>query len=311
MHICFDIRKIQLDRLDKPVVTLGTFDGVHLGHKALIQKVVNRAKESGKKSVVVTYEPHPQMVVSPQSAPLLLTTLEEKIPLLEQVGIDELIIINFDLEFSNLTAREFIEEILIRKLNPGFLLVGYNHAFGKNREGKVENLKESSRIYNFEMEVVEPVETQEEVVSSSKIRRELTLGHFTRACQMLGHPYPIFGTVIYGSGLGKTLGYPTANLSVPDQKLLPKAGVYSGRVQVESQIYYSMVYIGTKPTLEQSRIFVEVHIFDLEKDIYDQKVGLYLEEYVREDRKFDNLEELKRQIQRDELSVKQFYHLKV
>ncbi len=310
MHICFDIRKIQIDRLDKPVVTLGTFDGVHIGHQALIQKVATQAKELGKKSVVVTYEPHPQMVVSPQNAPLLLTTLDEKIPLLEQLEIDELIIINFDQEFSNLTAREFIEEILVGKLNPGFLMVGYNHAFGKNREGNVENLKEGSQIYDFKLEIVDPVDTQGEVISSSKIRSELTLGHFTRASKMLGHPYPIFGSVTYGSGLGKTLGYPTANLSVPEQKLLPKAGVYSGRVQIENQTYYSMVYIGTKPTLEESRIFVEVHIFDLERDLYDQKIGLYLEEYVREDRKFDNLEELKRQIQRDELSVKQFYHLK-
>ena len=201
MHICFDIRKVPLDRLDKPVVTLGTFDGVHMGHKALLQKAVTQAQELGKKSVVVTYEPHPQTVVSPQNAPLLLTTLEEKIPLIEQLGIDELIIINFDQEFANLTARNFIDEILVDRLNPGHVMVGYNHAFGNNREGKVENLKEASQIHNFGLEVVEPVNARGEVISSSKIRRELSLGHFTRACQMLGHAYPIVGNVIYGSGL--------------------------------------------------------------------------------------------------------------
>lgn len=289
---------------------MGTFDGVHIGHKALIQKAVTQAQESHKKTVVVTYEPHPQTVVSPQNAPLLLTTLEEKIPLIEQSGIDELIIINFDQEFANLTARKFIDEILVGKLNPGHLMVGYNHAFGKNREGKVDNLKEASQIYNFKLEIVDPVDTQGEVISSSKIRRELTLGHFTRASQMLGHPYPIFGTVIYGSGLGKTLGYPTANLSVPEGKLLPKAGVYSGRVRVGEKFYYSMVYIGTKPTLQQKEVFVEVHIFDLEGDLYDQKLSLHLEEYVREDRKFESLAELKTQIQRDEILVKQYYNLK-
>jgi len=309
MHICFDLRKVQLDHLGKPVVTLGTFDGVHIGHQTLIKKVVQKAQELKSKSVVVTYEPHPQTVVSPQNAPLLLTTLEEKIPLLEQLEIDELMIINFDQEFSNFNPQQFIEEILVGKLNPSHVIVGYNHGFGKNRAGNVEHLKEAGRVYNFGMDILEPVDLYEDAVSSSKIRKELTLGNFTAAKKMLGHSYPIYGTVVFGSGLGQTLGYPTANLSVPQNKLLPKSGVYSGKVQIEKETFFGMAYIGQKPTLNQNKIVIEVHIFNFEGNLYDQKVALYLEEYLREDMKFDTLEELKRQMQQDEIVVKQYYHI--
>src|SRR4030066_135973 len=273
MHICFDIRKVQLDHLDRPVVTLGTFDGVHVGHQILIKRVVQKAQELKKKSVVVTYEPHPQTVVSPLNAPLLLTALEEKVPLLEQLGIDELLIINFDQELSNFTTQEFIEEILVKKLNPAHLIVGYNHAFGKNREGKVENLRDAGIIYNFGFEMVDPVDTNNNVISS-KIRKELTLGNFRAAKKMLGHSYPIFGTVIFGSGLGATLGYPTANLSVASNKLLPKSGVYSGKVQIESKPHFGMAYIGQRPTLNQKEIVIEAHIFNFEGNLYDRKIAL-------------------------------------
>jgi len=309
MHICFDLRKVQLDHLDRPVVTLGTFDGVHVGHQILIKQVVQKAQELKKKSVVVTYEPHPQTVVSPRNAPLLLTTLEEKIPLIEQLRIDELMIINFDQELSNFTPQEFIEEILAKKLNPAHVIVGYNHAFGKNREGKVENLREASGIYNFGFEMVEPVDTNDNVISSSKIRKELTLGNFRSAKKMLGHSYPIFGTVVFGSGLGATLGYPTANLSVASHKLLPKSGVYSGKVQIESKTHFGMAYIGQRPTLNQKGIVIEVHIFNFEGNLYDRKIALYLDEYIREDQKFDSVQDLKIQMQKDEVLVKQYYQL--
>src|SRR4030067_27376 len=309
MHICFDIRKVQLDHLDRPVVTLGTFDGVHVGHQILIKRVVQKAQELKKKSVVVTYEPHPQTVVSPLNAPLLLTALEEKVPLLEQLGIDELLIINFDQELSNFTTQEFIEEILVKKLNPAHLIVGYNHAFGKNREGKVENLRDAGSIYNFGFEMVDPVDTKDNVISSSKIRKELTLGNFRAAKKMLGHSYPIFGTVIFGSGLGATLGYPTANLSVASNKLLPKSGVYSGKVQIESKTHFGMAYIGQRPTLNQKEIVIEAHIFNFEGNLYDRKIALYLDEYIREDQKFSSVQDLKLQMQKDEVLVKQYYQL--
>jgi len=309
MHICFDLRKVQLDPLDRPVVTLGTFDGVHVGHQLLIKQVVQKAQELKKKSVVVTYEPHPQTVVSPQNAPLLLTTLEEKIPLLEQLGTDELMIINFDQELSNFTPQEFIEEILVKKLNPAQVIVGYNHAFGKNREGKPENLKEAGDIYNFGFEMLEPVDIHDNVISSSKIRKELTLGNFRATKKMLGHSYPIFGTVVFGAGLGQSLGYPTANLSVAGNKLLPKSGVYSGKVQIENQIHFGMAYIGQRPTLNQKGIVIEVHIFNFEGNLYDRKIALYLDEYIREDQKFNSVQDLKLQMQKDEVLVKQYYQL--
>ena len=284
MHVWSDIRAIDFRTFDKPVVSLGTFDGVHLGHQAIIKRLLERSKEKNKIGLVVTYEPHPQSVVAPESAPQVLTTLEEKLYLFEKLRVEETLVINFDEKLSELAAEEFLGEILVKKLNAGEIIVGHDHAFGRNRSGKIELLVWASKKHNFEVEVLPAIYSEnfskdsaqtavgihtpvwKERISSTKIRKELKEGDFGKGIKMLGHSYPIWGEVIKGRGRGKILDYPTINLKTPPWKLLPKDGVYSVQVQIQDKNYFGMLHIGDKPTFDDTSHSMEVHLFNVDLD---------------------------------------------
>ncbi len=309
MHVCFDIIKVDFQAFEKPVATLGSFDGVHLGHQAIIRRLIEKSKEKKRAGVVVTYEPHPQSVVAPDNAPNLLTTLEEKLALLEKLGVEETVVMNFDEQLREYSAEEFVDKILVRKLNVGNLVVGYDHAFGKNRAGKIDLLKKAALKYNFNLEVVSPLHVNGIRVSSSRIRKELEAGEFAEAKSLLGHSYPLSGTVIRGKGRGKSLGYPTLNLEIPSRKLLPPDGVYSTGVQLEGKSYVGMMYIGSKPTFGENTRSVEVHVFGLERNIGHFRVELLVENWVREPKKFAHPEYLKDQLKSDEKRIKEMFRI--
>ena len=312
MHVFHDIRKIDAQAFDRPVVSLGTFDGVHLGHQVIIKRLLERSKENNKMGLVVTYEPHPQSVVAPQSAPQILTSLEEKFFLLEKLGVEETLVIDFNKKLSQLGAEEFLEEILIKKLNVGGIIVGHDHAFGRNRSGKIELLAQASKKYNFELEVLPAVYTNlRERISSTRIRKELKDGDFSKGIKMLGHSYPVWGKATKGRGRGKILDYPTINLKTSPEKLLPKDGVYSTKVQIQYKEYFGMLHIGAKPTFGDSSRSTEVHLFDVDLDLTVSKICLFVESWIREVRKFDTPALLKDQLRVDEKKIKQMFHMRI
>ncbi|MCJ7508724.1 MAG: bifunctional riboflavin kinase/FAD synthetase [candidate division Zixibacteria bacterium] len=308
MHICFDLRRVKLKTYVKPVITLGTFDGVHLGHRMILENLKEKASKRKAKSIAVTYEPHPQSIVSPSDAPLILTTLEEKLDLLEEFQIDETVVIDFDQELANYSADRFVHEILVDKLDVGAVVIGYNHGFGKNRTGNLELLKEEGKKRGFEVEVVPPVEYEKKPISSSRIRRSLKQGHFEDVLKMLGHGYPLYGNLIEGRGRGKEMGYPTANLEVNSRKLLPPDGVYAAEAVVDNQNKQGMMYIGTNPTFGQKERSLEIHLFDFSQSIQvGEKLKVNLRSWVREEMKFDSVESLKKRLEQDEIKIKTFF----
>lgn len=326
MHVYSDIREIDYKTFDRPMVSLGTFDGVHLGHQAIIKRLLQKAKEKNKTSLVVTYEPHPQSVVAPQTAPKILTTLEEKLYLFEKLGVEKTLVINFDSKLSQFKAEDFIEEILVRKLNVGGIVVGHDHAFGRNRSGKIELLSQASKRHDFDLEVLPAVYADDssdeslqgkyvpmrrERISSTKIRKVFLEGDFNQGIKMLGHTYPIWGEVTKGKGRGKTLDYPTINLTTPSVKLLPKDGVYSSEVQIQNKNYLGMLHLGAKPTFGDNSHSIEVHLFDVGINQIDSKVCLFVESWIRKSRKFDTPTLLKDQLKADEKIIKQMFHMRM
>jgi len=309
MHVCFDIRKVDLQAFEKPVVTLGSFDGVHLGHQAILKRLIEKSREKKRKAVVVTYEPHPQSVVAPHAPPPLLTILQEKLAFLEKQGVEETVVMNFDEQLKECPAEKFVEEILVGRLDVGDLVVGEDHAFGKNREGKIELLKKASRDYNFSLEVVSALHVDGIRVSSTWIRKELKYGDFARAITMLGHGYPLSGTVIRGKGRGKSLEYPTLNLRIHPRKLLPQDGVYSARVQLEGKSYVGMMYIGPKPTFGDDTRSVEVHVLGWEREVVDSPVKLFVESWIRKPMKFTDPQHLRDQLRSDEKRIKELFQI--
>ena len=310
MNVCFDLRRVDYTPFDKPVVTVGTFDGVHRGHQSIIKKLVEKAKRKKRKSVLVTFEPHPQSVVAPKSAPRILTTLEEKLSLLEKLGIDEVLVLNFDRELANYSPEEFVEEIVVNKLNVGDLVIGYDHAFGKNRRGRTGLLKRLSQECAFGLEIVPPVENAGLPIKSTRIREELKEGSFEKAVGMLGHGYPLYGTKITGSGLGKKLRYPTVNLAVSKAKLLPKDGVYISLAQMEGKLYTGMFFIGKSFLFPEKGRSLEVNVFDYKPKKDVKKISLFLLEWVRPNKRLKSLDALKEQLKEDERKARMFFSKK-
>jgi riboflavin kinase/FMN adenylyltransferase len=307
MHVCFDIRKVDFQAYDRPVVTLGSFDGVHLGHQAIISRLMGKSGEMKKSGVVVTYEPHPQSVVAPHDAPGLLTTMEERLRLLESLGVKETVVMTFDEELRDYSADEFVERILVEKLNIGSLVVGEDHAFGKDRSGRTDLLKRTALVYGFDLEVVPAQYSGGTRISSTRIRKELATGEFARVTEMLGHPYPLSGTVTRGKGRGKGLGYPTLNLRIPPLKLLPQDGVYGVRVRLEKREYPGMLYVGPRPTFGEEARSVEAHVLGREVEVTDAKVELLVERWVRKPKRFPDPEHLRDQLKSDEKRIKEMF----
>jgi riboflavin kinase/FMN adenylyltransferase len=283
-----------------PVVTTGTFDGVHLGHQQIIRRLKETAVRTEGETVLLTFFPHPRMVLFPDYKPLLLNTQEEKIALLEKAGIDHLIIHPFTREFSMLSSKEFISSILVEKLRTKKLVIGHDHHFGKNREGSFQHLKEFGPIYGFEVEEIPAKEVENTNVSSTKIREALQQGNVEIAESFLGYPYELTGTVVKGRQLGRSIDFPTANLLLNDPyKLIPADGVYAVHVLRRGEKLKGMLNIGMRPTVNGKERTIEVNILDFDADLYGETLTLEFVKRLRDEVKFDGLESLKKQLVKD------------
>lgn len=288
------------------VVTSGTFDGVHLGHQKILNRIREIARTIHGETVLITFWPHPRLVLYPDEHNLrLLSTFEEKTKLLRQFGIDHLITIPFTQEFSQMSSQEFISKILIESIETKKLVIGYDHRFGKNREGSFEYLKANSLTFGFELEEIPRQDVDEIGVSSTKIRRALESGDVKTASNCLGRPYELNGIVIKGQQIGRSIGFPTANIHIPnDYKLIPKDGVYAVEASVDGSIYKAMLNIGNRPTVDGTKKTVEANLFDFQGDLYDRQITVYFREFLREERKFENLEALKIQLVLDQQAAR-------
>lgn len=293
---------------DRPtVVTIGTFDGVHAGHKKIIERLVNEAKKSNLESVILTFFPHPRMVLQEDSDIKLINTIEERKQILEKSGIDHLIIHPFTYQFSRLSALEFVRDILVNKLNAKKIIIGYDHRFGRNRTANIDTLKEFGNEFDFEVEEISKQDIEDVAVSSTKIRKFLMEGEVEKANRYLQHPFTLTGKVVKGKGLGKDFGYPTANLKIEEAyKLIPKNGVYVVRAEIDGHLYYGMMNIGTNPTVGGTEKTIETYFFMPDEDLYGKKLRIELLTRIRDEKKFDSIESLKRAMKQDEAFSEQF-----
>jgi riboflavin kinase / FMN adenylyltransferase len=295
---------IDFKDVKNPVVTTGTFDGVHLGHQKIINRLKDVAREENGETVLITFYPHPRMVLFPEDNDLkLINTQEEKIELLEQYGIDHLIIIPFTKEFSRLTSVEFVRNILVNQIRTKRLIIGYNHHFGRNREGSFEHLKEYGPLYGFEVEEIPAKDIDSIEISSTKIRNALQTGDVKTAASYLGHEFSLTGRVVDGKKIGRQIGYPTANIFVEDKyKIIPEDGVYAVKVRHDNKMYGGMLNIGNNPTVNGKHTTIEVNIFDFNKEIYEENATIYFIERLRDEVKFNGLEELTAQLAIDKIN---------
>ena len=292
---------------EKTFVTIGTFDGVHFGHQKIIEKLVLEAKKEGKKSVVLTFFPHPRMVLQKEASIELINTIEERAKLLEKTGLDYLIIHPFSKEFSRTTALEFVRDFLVNQLNISKLIIGYDHHFGKNREGNIKQLTEYSQLYDFTVEEIPAQDIDDVSVSSTKIRRALHAGNLKTANNYLGYSFMINGVVVNGKQLGGKIGYPTANIDVKESyKLIPKTGVYVVKSEIDNETIYGMMNIGNRPTVDGKHQTIEVHFFDFNKDLYHQSLTVELIYFLRDEHKFDSIDSLIHQLKIDENTARNY-----
>jgi len=282
------------------VATTGTFDGVHLGHRKILNQLVAKAKKVGGESVLLTFSPHPRIVLQPDVELELLSSENEKISLLENTGIDHLIIHPFTREFSRTQSLDFVREFLVNKIGVKHLVIGYDHHFGRNREGSFDHLKEFGPIYGFEVEEIAAFDIDQVNVSSTKIRNALAEGNVELANMYLGAPYSISGRVIKGNQIGRTIGFPTANIECDFmQKLLPADGVYAGKLHVNGHTYNAMANLGSRPTIGSRQRKLEVHCIGTDIDLYESEVRFELYKFLRGIEEFANLEALKKQLEVD------------
>ena len=307
MKVHYDINNFT--KVTKAVVTTGTFDGVHLGHMRIIDRLKEIAVKDKGEVVIVTFYPHPRMVLFPDDNELkLLNTQEEKIELLERSGVDHLIVIPFTKQFSRLSSVEFVRDIIANKIGTKKLVIGYNHHFGRNREGTFEHLKEYGPVYGFEVEEIPAIDIDDVEISSTKIRNSLLKGDVGMASLFLGHPYSLRGKVVKGKQLGREIGFPTANIEIGDNyKLIPADGIYAVSVEHGGEIHKGMMSIGKNPTVNGTSRTLEVNILNFNADLYGDMIKVNFKEWLRGEEKFTNLDELKAQISKDrEATLKLF-----
>ena len=294
-----------------PVLTIGTFDGVHLGHRKIIDRLRLLAKKINGESVIFTFDPHPRKVVAPTESNLrILTTLDEKTELFAQAGIDHLIIYPFTPEFAQLSYEQFVEHILVEQIHTKYLVVGYDHKFGKNRQGDFEFLKDCAARLGFQIEKLDVLLMNESNVSSTKIREAIQRGDFETANSFLGYPFALHGTVVEGQKIGRKIQYPTANVETSDSdKIIPGFGVYAVKARIQEQWYHGMLNIGNRPTFNNNadQRSIEVHLFDFEADIYGAPIELVFYKKLREEQKFSSIEALKDQLALDKTDTLAYF----
>lgn len=292
--------KTSTDKTPK-VITIGTFDGVHIGHRKIIKRLVEAAQDSMLESAVLTFFPHPRMVLQKEVGIELINTIEERKQILLNTGIDHLIVYPFTKDFSRLSAKEYIEEVLVNKLHAKKVIIGYDHRFGRNRNANIEDLRKYGEEYGFEVEEISKQDVDEVAVSSTKIRKALQEGNIERANSYLGSHFLLTGKIVKGKGIGKDLGFPTANLKIEEAyKLIPKTGVYVVKADIDNQEVFGMMNIGYNPTVGGSEKTIETYFFNLDKNLYGKELQIKMLKRIREEKKFSGLEELIKAMQKDE-----------
>ncbi len=297
MRIIRGIKSLS-ERLPNPVLTLGNFDGVHLGHQAIFEKVIERAREIGGTSVAFTFEPHPLKVLAPERSPRLLNTFHGKMRLLEVAGLDVVICAKFTRAFADQNPEDFAREVLHKTIGVREVYVGYDYAFGKGREGSIESLKRMGKTYGFEVGVIEPVRIDNVVVSSSILRDLISSGRIEEASRLLGRSYTIEGEVVHGAHRGQTIGFPTANLHTANE-VLPAFGVYAVHADVGGSRFQGVASIGIRPTFDAGPVSIEVYLFGFEGDLYGRQMEVQFVKRLRGEEKFSDVDSLVRQIRKD------------
>jgi riboflavin kinase/FMN adenylyltransferase len=295
----------EFTRLNNAVVTIGTFDGVHIGHRKIISGIKELAESTGGETVLLTFFPHPRMILHPEDESIkLINTINEKAELLEQLGVNHLIITPFSRDFSNQTAEDYIRDVLVNKIGTKKIVIGYDHRFGKDRQGGLDDLLKLGPVYGFDVVEIPEQDINEVAISSTRIRTALLNGEIELANAFLGYPFYITGTVTRGDQIGRQIGYPTANIVIEERyKLIPSDGIFAVKVKIADAIYNGMAYIGTRPTVNGLTRNIEVNIFDFDHDIYNQQIRMEFHNFVRGDMKFASLDELKTQIAKDKVDV--------
>lgn len=311
--------------LPNAVVTIGTFDGVHIGHQKILKQLVDCAKRTGGESVLLTFFPHPRLIINPDDESLrLINDIEEKTHRLALSGLDHLIITPFTRDFSNQSPEEYIRNVLVGKLGTKNIIIGYDHHFGKNRMGNIKNLNALSSIFEYQVNEIPKQDIDDVAVSSTRIREALIKGDIETANKYLGYPFELTGTIIRGDQIGRTIGFPTANLNVHEShKLIPAYGIYAVETEIYSsvpsidsgnyidphplQVAQGMCYIGTRPTVDGMNRKIEVNLLDFSEDLYNKTLRLRFKHFIRHDERFDSLEEMQAQIQKDEIAIRKYF----
>ncbi|MBC8474766.1 MAG: bifunctional riboflavin kinase/FAD synthetase [Cryomorphaceae bacterium] len=293
------------------IVTIGTFDGVHKGHQIIINRINEIAKKQALESVVLTFDPHPRHVIYPDDQELrLIHTLEEKIEALSKTGVQNLVLHKFTKEFSRTESVNFIRDFLVTKLNMKYMVVGFDHHFGKNRQGTFDNLIELSDAYGFKIEKIKPQNIGEVTISSTKIRNAILEGDCKKANTYLSANFSITGKVVQGNKIGSSIGYPTANIEIENQwKILPKNGVYAVKILLKNQQYFGMLNLGNRPSISDDSFAIEVHLFDFNATIYNEELKIEFIQRIRDEQQFLDLEKLKSQLKIDAINCKQIFNL--
>ena len=299
------VNSIKSFNANKPtIVTIGTFDGVHLGHKKILEQIVENAHSQNCESLVLTFFPHPRTILQADSEMKQLNTLAEKTNLLSALGIDNLVIHPFDAAFSRLTAEEFVKQVLVDTFKIKKIIIGHDHRFGRNRTANIDDLIEFGNKFGFEVEEISAKEINEVSISSTKIRNALTEGNIELANNYLGYYYSLTGIVSKGKQLGRIIGFPTANIKIVEEyKLIPQNGVYIVQSNLDGIMYHGMMNIGTRPTVDGTTQTIEIHFFDFQKELYNQKITISLSHRMRSEQKFESVDALKKQLDKDKITA--------
>lgn len=308
MKVFKNLNEVKLDK--RTIVTIGTFDGVHMGHQKVISKILNTAKNENLESIIVTFAQHPRNVLNNNDDVAILNTTSEKLDLLQKLGVQNVLLLDFNDELANLTGEEFVEKVLINKLKIQKIIIGYDHRFGKNRASDIHDLINFGKKFHFDVEQISAEEINEITISSTKIRNAILSGNITEANTFLGYTYFINASVEKGKQLGRTIQFPTANLKVNSvQKLIPQNGVYLVKGFWDDQSCFGMMNIGNRPTVNGQNTTIEVHFLNFDQDIYDKEIRIEFFEKIRNEQKFNSIEDLKIQLEQDKLTALQFFNL--